>query len=268
MQTDAPFKEKNKYVFEDLVKIMVKLRGEGGCPWDREQTHRSLSKNLIEETYEVIEGIDTEDDALLQEELGDLLLQIVFHAQIASETARFDIDDVADGICKKLIRRHPHIFGSVTADTSAAVLRNWDNIKRQEKGQTSVAHTMEHIYRGLPSLMRAQKIQSKAAKAGFDWPDVSGAMDKLSEEQAELTQALAGADRARILDEAGDLLFACVNVVRHAGLDSEEALRFATDKFQARFTEVEALVAADGLRMEDLPIGELDRYWDRVKQTK
>ena len=264
MQTDAPFKEKNKYVFEDLVKIMVKLRGEGGCPWDREQTHRSLSKNLIEETYEVIEGIDTEDDALLQEELGDLLLQIVFHAQIASETARFDIDDVADGICKKLIRRHPHIFGSVTADTSAAVLRNWDNIKRQ----TSVAQTMEHIYRGLPSLMRAQKIQSKAAKAGFDWPDVSGAMDKLSEEQAELTQALAGADRARILDEAGDLLFACVNVVRHAGLDSEEALRFATDKFQARFTEVEALVAADGLRMEDLPIGELDRYWDRVKQTK
>ena len=127
---------------------------------------------------------------------------------------------------------------------------------------------MEHIYRGLPSLMRAQKIQSKAAKAGFDWPDVSGAMDKLSEEQAELTQALAGADRARILDEAGDLLFACVNVVRHAGLDSEEALRFATDKFQTRFTEVEALVAADGLRMEDLPIGELDRYWDRVKQTK
>ena len=268
MQTDAPFKEKNKYVFEDLVKIRVKLRGEGGCPWDREQTHRSLSKNLIEETYEVIEGIDTEDDALLQEELGDLLLQIVFHAQLASETARFDIDDVADGICKKLIRRHPHIFGSVTADTSAAVLRNWDNIKRQEKGQTSVAQTMEHIYRGLPSLMRAQKIQSKAAKAGFDWPDVSGAMDKLSEEQAELTQALAGADRARILDEAGDLLFACVNVVRHAGLDSEEALRFATDKFQTRFTEVEALVAADGLRMEDLPIGELDRYWDRVKQTK
>lgn len=121
MQTDAPFEEKNKYVFDDLVKIMVKLRGEGGCPWDREQTHRSLSKNLIEETYEVIEGIDTEDDALLQEELGDLLLQIVFHAQIASETARFDIDDVADGICKKLIRRHPHIFGNVTADTSAAV---------------------------------------------------------------------------------------------------------------------------------------------------
>lgn len=262
------FEIKDKYNVSDLVELVALLRGEGGCPWDREQTHRSLSKNLIEETYEVIEGIDTEDDALLQEELGDLLLQIVFHAQIASETARFDIDDVADGICKKLIRRHPHIFGSVTADTSAAVLRNWDNIKRQEKGQTSVAQTMEHIYRGLPSLMRAQKIQSKAAKAGFDWPDVSGAMDKLSEEQAELTQALAGADRARILDEAGDLLFACVNVVRHAGLDSEEALRFATDKFQTRFTEVEALVAADGLRMEDLPIGELDRYWDRVKQTK
>ena len=265
MQTDAPFEEKNKYVFDDLVKIMVKLRGEGGCPWDREQTHRSLSKNLIEETYEVIEGIDTEDDALLQEELGDLLLQIVFHAQIASETARFDIDDVADGICKKLIRRHPHIFGNVTADTSAAVLRNWDNIKRQEKGQTSVAQTMSHIYRGLPALMRAQKIQSKAAKAGFDWTEMGPALDKLSEEAEELREAVDG--RGDPAEELGDLLFAAVNVARFLKADPEDTLQAATDKFAARFRLVEQQVLASGRQMDELSLSELDELWSQIKHS-
>lgn len=265
MQTGILFQTKDHYEFDDLVKIMEVLRGDGGCPWDREQTHATISKNLIEETYEVIEGIDSGDDALLKEELGDLLLQVVFHAQIASETSRFDISDVADGICKKLIRRHPHIFGSAVADTSAEVLRNWDKIKQEEKGQATASQTMSHIYRGLPALMRAQKVQSKAAKAGLDWTDACGAAEKISEEQAELMDALASKDQERVVDEAGDLLFACVNVIRHAGVDSEEALRFATDKFLSRFSEVEKMVNGDGLRMEDLSLEELDRYWDAVK---
>lgn len=266
MQSRTLFEMKENYSFYDLVNIMDLLRSPQGCPWDREQTHQSIRKNLIEETYEVIEGIDNEDTGLLKEELGDLLLQVVFHSRMANEEQQFDIDDVCDGICKKLIRRHPHIFGDVVVADSGQVLDNWDKIKRDEKQQISTAETLEHIFKGMPALMRAQKVQSKAAKAGFDWENVDGAMDKLFEETAELKNAMADADKLAVADEAGDLLFSYVNVMRFAGVDSEEVLSRATDKFIGRFKNVEKMVVADGLDMSALSIERLDEYWERAKK--
>lgn len=260
---------KENYRLEDLVSIMAVLRAPGGCPWDREQTHRSIRKNLIEEAYEVCEGIDNDDDAILCEELGDLLLQVVFHAQIAQEDGRFSIDDVADGICKKLIRRHPHIFADVKAETSDQVLETWDQVKKAEKAKkgesATAAGIMKHIFRGMPALMRAQKVQGRAAKVGFDWDTVQEAAEKLTEERDELFAAVAAADKQAAMEEAGDLLFAAVNVIRKCGIDSEEALSLATDKFIGRFTQVEKQVEADGKQMSDLPLAELDKYWDAVK---
>ncbi len=261
---------KEKYRFDDLLTIMSILRAPGGCPWDREQTHQSIRKNLIEEAYEVCEGIDQNDDEILCEELGDLLLQVVFHAQIAQEDGRFDLDDVSDGICKKLIRRHPHIFADVKADTSDQVLENWDQIKQAEKakkGQKATASgIMNHVFRGMPALMRAQKVQGRAAKVGFDWDTAQEAAEKLTEERDELFAAVAQQDKQSSLEEAGDLLFAAVNVIRKCGIDAEEALSFATDKFIGRFTQVEQRVEADGKNMADLPLAELDKYWDAVKE--
>ncbi len=260
---------KEKYRFDDLLTIMSILRAPGGCPWDREQTHQSIRKNLIEEAYEVCEGIDQNNDDILCEELGDLLLQVVFHAQIAQEDGRFDIDEVADGICKKLIRRHPHIFADVKADTSDQVLENWDQIKQAEKAKkgekTSASGIMNHVFRGMPALMRAQKVQGRAAKVGFDWDTAQEAAEKLTEERDELFAAVAQQDKQAALEEAGDLLFAAVNVIRKCGMDAEEALSFATDKFIGRFTQVEQRVEADGKKMTDLPLEELDKYWDAVK---
>lgn len=261
---------KEKYQFDDLLSIMSILRAPGGCPWDREQTHQSIRKNLIEEAYEVCEGIDQQDDDILCEELGDLLLQVVFHACIAQEDHRFDIDDVADGICKKLIRRHPHIFADVKADTSDQVLENWDQIKQAEKAKkgekTSASGIMNHVFRGMPALMRAQKVQGRAAKVGFDWDTAQEAAVKLTEECDELFAAVGQQDKQAALEEAGDLLFAAVNVIRKCGIDAEEALSFATDKFIGRFTQVEQRVEADGKKMSDLPLVELDKYWDAVKK--
>ncbi len=261
---------KEKYRFDDLLTIMSILRAPDGCPWDREQTHQSIRKNLIEEAYEVCEGIDQNDDDILCEELGDLLLQVVFHACIAQEDHRFDIDDVADGICKKLIRRHPHIFADVKADTSDQVLENWDQIKQAEKEKkgekTSASGIMNHVFRGMPALMRAQKVQGRAAKVGFDWDTAQEAAVKLTEERDELFAAVGQQDKQAALEEAGDLLFAAVNVIRKCGIDAEEALSFATDKFIGRFTQVEQCVEADGKKMSDLPLVELDKYWDAVKK--
>ena len=252
---------KGGYTFYDLVEIMKILRGEGGCPWDREQTHMSIRKNLIEETYEVVEAIDNDDPVLMCEELGDLILQAVFHAQMSAEEGRFDINDVCNGICEKLIVRHPHIFSDVVADTSDEVLKNWDAIKQQTKHQKTVTEKLNAIPPSLPALMRACKAGEKAAKVGFDFPTPDDAMKKVYEEAREVETA----DSDAVSEEIGDLLFAAVNVARKHGVDPEEALYRATDKFIGRFSAVEKAVSDSCRRMEELSMAELDGIWDGVK---
>lgn len=259
------FQQKPNYGFEDLLKIMKMLRAPGGCPWDREQTHKSIRQNFIEETYEVIEAIDTEDKELLKEELGDVLLQVVFHSEMESEVGSFDINDVCDGICKKLIVRHPHIFADVKADTTDEVLSNWDKIKMQTKSQKTQSDAMDSVSKSLPSLMRSEKLQKKAAKVGFDWPDVSGALQKVEEETQELHKAIEEGDKKGMEEELGDLLFSVVNVSRFLKVDSEEALYHACDKFVNRFRMVEALAKERGIAMESAPLSLLDSLWDEVK---
>ena len=259
------FQQKPKYGFEDLLQIMKMLRAPGGCPWDREQTHKSIRQNFIEETYEVIEAIDTEDRELLKEELGDVLLQVVFHSEMESEVGSFDINDVCDGICKKLIVRHPHIFADVKADTTDEVLSNWDKIKMQTKSQKTQSDAMDSVSKSLPSLMRSEKLQKKAAKVGFDWPDVSGALQKVEEETQELKKAIEDGDKKGMEEELGDLLFSVVNVSRFLKVDSEEALYHACDKFTNRFRMVEALAKERGIAMESAPLSLLDSLWNEVK---
>lgn len=259
------FVEKETYTFDDLVRILKLLRAPGGCPWDREQTHQSIRQNFIEETYEAIEAIDTNDKELLKEELGDVLLQVVFHACIEEEQNSFDINDVCDGICKKLIVRHPHVFADVQADTSEKVLSNWDKIKMRTKSQKTQADAMDSVSRALPSLMRSAKLQQKAAKVGFDWENVDGALDKLSEEVDELKQAVQNQDKDNQAEELGDVLFSAVNVSRFLKVDSEKALYDACDKFTDRFRRVEALAKARGIDMRTASISELDSLWDEVK---
>jgi tetrapyrrole methylase family protein/MazG family protein len=259
------FQHKDKYGFDDLVNIMSLLRGENGCPWDREQTHKSIRANFIEETYEVVEAIDNEDTSLLLEELGDVLLQVAFHAQIENERGAFNIGDVSDGICRKLIVRHPHIFGDVKADTTADVLKNWDEIKKQTKGQKSQTEVMENIPRVLPALMRSYKVQQKAAKAGFDWPEVSGAIEKTREELGELEEAVAQGSREHSSEELGDLLFSAVNISRFIEAEPEQALTFACDKFIKRFAIVERL--AQGRDMKKMSLEEMDKFWNEAKKA-
>lgn len=259
---------KPTYTVDDLVEIMRILRSEDGCPWDREQTHESIRKNFIEETYEAIEAINKQDSHLLCEELGDVLMQVVFHAQMEAEKQVFDFSDVADGVCKKLIERHPHVFGEVEVRSSDEVLRNWEQIKSASKSRKTVADKMQSVPRELPALMRADKIQRQAAKVGFDWDALSDAAKKISEEEAELSAAIAANDRANIVEELGDLLFAVVNVARKLDIDPEEALTQATDKFQTRFTAVEALANARSISMAESDLAVLDKLWDEVKATE
>lgn len=258
---------KKSYGFEDLTAIMSLLRKPGGCPWDKEQTHASLRKNLLEEAYEVAEAIDENSPAMLREELGDLLLQVVFHAEIASEGEGFGIEEVCDSICRKLILRHPHIFGEVVAPTPEAVLKNWDEIKRAEKGQATCSETLRSVPKTLPALMRSQKLQQKAAKAGFDWPDMGGPFEKIFEELTEFREALASGDPRAVSEELGDVLFSAVNMARFAGVDAEEALSCACDKFTDRFERMERLAGERGLCLEGLKLKELDQLWDAVKHT-
>ena len=261
--TDFKFKE--RYDVNDLVEIMRILREPGGCPWDAEQTHESIKKNLIEETYEVIEAINKNDKELLCEELGDTLMQVVFHAQMEKEAGTFDFDDVSDGVCKKLIERHPHVFGEVAISGVDDVLTNWDAIKRKSKGQKSTTESMQSVPRELPALMRATKLQKKAADVGFDWNNVSGALDKLEEEIAELRAAIANKDKENIAEELGDILFSAVNVSRFVKTDAEEALTAASDKFLSRFTKVETLAKEREIDMKSVGIDELDKLWDEAK---
>lgn len=261
------FDFKEKYTVDDLVKIIAVLRAPGGCPWDREQTHESIKKNFIEETYEVVEAINKKSPEMLREELGDVMLQIVLHTQMETEIGSFTFDDVCDEICKKLIVRHPHVFGDVTVSSTGEVLSNWDAIKMQTKKQKTVSESIDSIPRELPALMRAQKVQHKAAKAGFDWDAIDGALDKVYEEADEIKGAIAEKSDAHTAEEIGDLLFACVNVCRFAHVDGEEALTAATDKFAERFKITERLANERGIDMKSAPIEELDKLWDEAKKT-
>lgn len=251
--------------FYDLLNIMQVLRSENGCPWDREQTHETLKKYLVEESYEAIEAIDEDDDDMLIEELGDVLLQVIFHAEIGREDGYFNIDDVIAGICKKMIDRHPHVFGSEKIETSCEVLDKWDKIKMKEQKLSSHTDELRHVARALPSLIRAEKIQKKAAKVGFDWDEVECAMDKVLEEFDEVKDVYKGKNRARILEEVGDLLFAVVNVSRFLDVDPEEALNHTTDKFINRFEFIEKSAASMGKIMEDMTLNEMDQLWEKSK---
>lgn len=261
------FEFKESYDIFDLINIVGILRSPNGCPWDREQDHKSIRRDLLEETYEVIEAINKENRDMLLEELGDILLQVVFHTQIERENGSFDFDDVADGICKKMIERHPHVFGSVSADTSEQVLENWDVIKKKTKQQKTQTESMLSVPREFPALMRADKIQKKASKVGFDWDYVDGAFDKVSEELDELKEAVANGDGANIREELGDLLFSVVNVSRFVGVDSEEALTASTDKFIKRFGKVEQMAKEKNLDMKNTELSELDKLWDSAKDV-
>ena len=246
------FTLKDRYTYEDLLEIMRILRSPEGCVWDREQDHKSIRRSFIEETYEAVEAIDNEDPVLLQEELGDVLLQVVFHAQIEAEAGRFTMDDVADGVCKKMIYRHPHVFGTAEAKTSEDVLANWDALKQKEKHQKSTTDALESVARSLPGLIRAEKVQHKA--------------EKVREETAEVARAVAGDGDPS--EELGDLLFAAVNVARFLKTDPEEAISRTTDKFIRRFAQVEQAARDAGKDLADMSLAEMDALWDAAKQKE
>ncbi len=254
---------KESYGFEDLVEIMEILRSENGCPWDREQDHHTIRKDFIEETYEVIEAIDTDNPELLREELGDVLLQVVFHARIEEERGSFDVNDVANDICKKLIHRHPHVFGEISVDNSAQVLSNWEKIKSEEKSRNTVTDKLRSIPPMLPALMRAQKVGKKASC--FDFESSDAVMDKLAEEMVELSEAMEEKNGAGIEEEVGDLLLTVTSLCRKLGVDAEVALSRATDKFICRFERIENEVLTDGKDINSMNMDELDEIWDRIK---
>ncbi|MCX7818943.1 MAG: nucleoside triphosphate pyrophosphohydrolase [Kiritimatiellae bacterium] len=250
-----------------LLEIMRTLRSPGGCPWDRQQTLATLKPYLLEECHEEMEAIDRGDPDRIREELGDVLLQVVFQSQICSEAGWFDFEDVAATIADKLIRRHPHVFGEVKVSGAEDVLRNWEAIKRKESGDASASagSRMEGVPRTLPALRRADQIQQRAARVGFDWPDRAGVFEKLQEEVRELRAATATADKRRVSEELGDVLFTLVNLARAWGVDAEDALREATDKFIRRFRRMEERAAADGTDLSRLSPEELDAHWNAVK---
>ncbi len=251
--------KKDRYTFEDLKNIMKELRQK--CPWDKKQTHDSLKKYLIEETYEVIDAIEKRDWQALKEELGDLLLQPIFHARIAEEEGRFNIDDVIDHLCKKLIKRHPHVFGEEKAKTAEEVLKNWEKRKIEERKSV-----LEGVPKHLPALMRAEKLQKKASKVGFDWNDFEEVKEKVFEEWNEFWSAVEKGDKREIEHEFGDLLFALVNFARFLKIDPEEALQKANERFIKRFSYVEKKVKESCKSWEDLTLEELNRFWEEAKR--
>lgn len=259
------FQKKENYGIDDLLRIMELLRSEDGCPWDRVQTHQSIRKNFIEETYEVAEAIDQDDASLLKEELGDVLLQVVFHTEMEREAGRFNFDDVCDGICRKLILRHPHIFSDTVAETPEQVLSNWEDIKKVEKKHTTQAQVLRSVPRTLPALMRSEKVQARAAKVGFDYKDVTGALKDLRSEVAELEEAIAAGGQAAMAEELGDVLFSAANVARFIDVDSEQALGAASDKFVNRFTKVEKLAEERNIDMKSSDMELLDTLWREIK---
>ena len=260
------FEKKETYSLQDLIEILRILRAPGGCPWDRAQTHKSNRRNFLEEAYEAAEAFDRDDPELMCEELGDMLMQVLFNIHMEEDAGRFTTDDVTDHVCRKLIFRHPHVFGDVQAETSEEVLVNWDALKRQEKGQATTADAMDAVARSLPALWRADKLQSKAAKAGFEFADVSGALAKLEEETIELRDAVERG--TNFSEELGDVLFAAVKVGRFVGVDPEDALHQTCEKFISRFRRVEEACAARGAEMSALPLDTLTQLWDEAKHSE
>lgn len=257
---------------ERLVEIIRVLRVE--CPWDRVQTHESLRQGMLEEAYEVVEAINNKDAENLREELGDVLLQIVFHASLAEEAQKFDLKDVINEECEKMIRRHPHVFLQETRNNSAKsidkVLEKWENIKVQERGDKRVTSRMEKVPKALPALTRANKIQKRAAEVGFDWDDISDAFDKVKEEYREVIACCQdeNGDKARLKEEVGDLLFSVVNISRFLGIDPEEALHYTNNKFIRRFSHIEKTALACGRELEEMSLSEMDELWNEAKELE
>ena len=258
----------NKKDFYDLVNIIETLRGDNGCPWDREQTHDTLKSALIEESYEVIDAIENEDDDALVEELGDVLLQVIFHSSIGKENEFFNITDVIEGICNKMIYRHPHVFGDEKVTNSSRVLENWDELKKKEKGIDSISEEMKAIARNLPSIIRASKVQKKAKKVGFDWDIVEDVMDKVIEELNEIKEVYNGENRERITEEVGDLLFTCVNICRFLKVDGELALNKTIEKFINRFEFIEEKSKSLNKDMHQISLEEMNKMWEDAKKYK
>jgi MazG family protein len=276
LKEDARAHKRIGKAFESLVALQARLRAPNGCPWDREQTHESLRTYLVEETYEVLDALESRDAHKFADELGDLLLQIVFHAQLAAEAGKFDIADVIDQIYTKMVRRHPHVFGDVQADTSAQVLKNWEQLKAEERAKNkksreraAQASILDEVPRGLPALLEAHQLTRRAANVGFDWPDVKGIFDKLAEETEELKQLLASGKSGEpdIEEEIGDLLFTGVNLARFLGFDPEIALKKTNRKFTRRFRAMESTAAARGHKLKDLSLQQLDALWNEAKRA-
>ena len=258
------FQCKDRYNVQDLEQIMKLLRSPGGCPWDREQTHESIRRDMLEEAYEVVEAIDEKDPEHLKEELGDVLLQVVFHACMAEEKGWFNLADVVDGVSQKLVFRHAHVFGDVQADNTEEALNTWDAQKQVEKSQKSATDTLNAVACSLPALIRAEKIQKKARKAGFDWNETDRAVDKLSEEVEELKQAIAEGTNTQ--EELGDVLFAAAKVGRFLDIDSEQALHNTCEKFIHRFQAVEE--QAGGKPLTEFELAELEEMWAKAKKLE
>lgn len=253
-----------RYSLEDLQAIIEKLRGEGGCPWDRVQTHETLREAMLEEAYEAVDAIERKDQVNLKEELGDVLMQVVFHAELAKETGSFTLEDVIKGICEKMIYRHPHVFGNAKADTADEVLVNWEMLKKQEKQIKTQTEAMKQIPMVLPALIHAKKVQKKAADVGFDFTEIGDAMDKVREEIAELTESIErglGTDE----EEFGDFLFAVVNISRFLKINPEIALTKASKKFINRFEYVENSALSEGKKLSEMTLKEMDHLWDEAK---
>ena len=251
--------------FAKLCDIVAKLRAAGGCPWDREQTNESLLPPLIEEAYEVAGAVHSRDDANLREELGDVILLAIMHAEIANEARRFNIDEILQEVTAKLIRRHPHVFAKSDVKDAAGVVKQWEAIKHEEKSGGAPAHYLASLPAALPALMRAQKAQKKAARVNFDWTELRDVVAKVDEELAETKEAIATSDPVRIADEIGDLLFAVVNLARKTGLDAEETLQTATNKFVSRFNRVEDELRTRGKKLGEVGLEELDEIWNEIK---
>jgi tetrapyrrole methylase family protein/MazG family protein len=251
---------------QKLLEVMKRLRGPGGCPWDREQTLHSLKPCLLEETYELLDAIDRDDVSLHREELGDVLLQVVFQCAIREEEHLFTFNDVAQTLADKLIRRHPHVFGDVNVASTGEVLKNWEAIKQTEKADSKKHSALDGVPHTLPALLKAQRVQAKAARVGFDWKEATGVIEKIEEELQELQQAVNTGNLSEIEDETGDLLFSIVNYCRFIHVDAESALAASTQKFARRFREVERLAKKRGIEMKACTLAELDALWDEVKQ--
>ena len=265
--------------FEKLAKVQARLRAPDGCPWDREQTHASLRTYLIEEAYEVLEAMGSGDDAKFADEMGDLLLQIVFHSQIAKEEGRFEVSDVIRAVHDKMVRRHPHVFGEKRAKDAAEVLKNWEQIKKEEratagkktegaKKESKPASMLDGVSRALPAGLEGFQLTRRAARIGFDWDNVEGVFDKMNEEAGELRQALRTKDSGRAEEEMGDLLFAAVNLARFLHIDPEIALKRANAKFSTRFRRMEAIAAESGRALADVPREQMEEYWEAAKRAE